>query len=513
MTSMNRQNFERVSPEAVGIPSRSILELVEYMADPKHGDAHSVMVYRRGKICAEGWWAPYAPGKRHCTWSFTKTVVGMAVGIAYTQGLLDLDEPLCDILKEESPDSPSKRLKEMTIRRLLMMSSGMKDEKFGNDAHWISDFLHADFFYDPGNGFSYISNGTSALGVAVARRSGMPLQEFVRINIFDKVGVDASNVRWITLPDGSVLGAGGLLCTTEDMLRIMQLYLYKGCINGEQIIREDFVAEATTKQNENSFKVGPIPNGTNPVFNAGYGYQLWMMDYPSAYWAYGAQGQNIMVFPSRDLVVVTTQIINKAYERDYFEAVYRLADSCADGVLPEDAPAAELLKNRLRTLAVPAPRYAPVSPIIPQISGKRYRVQEGRFTFYPVFQLREHMGTDIEITAGVDSFALTFEDTCRAAIHFTEDGLERSLTIATDGAAVCNYLTNPYQVYSEIEINGYWENDDCFVMEERWTEGTVVKTVKFEFNQSGVAITGAQTLGAMGGYAGKAESAFAVPLP
>ncbi len=50
--------LERVSPESVGISSKSILEFLR-RAREACVEMHGLMVLRHGKVCAEGWWAPY----------------------------------------------------------------------------------------------------------------------------------------------------------------------------------------------------------------------------------------------------------------------------------------------------------------------------------------------------------------------------------------------------------------------------------------------------------------------
>lgn len=57
---MKRTEFPRCTPESVGIPSAAIARFIDRLNDGCT-EMHSVMIMRHGKICAEGWWAPYAP--------------------------------------------------------------------------------------------------------------------------------------------------------------------------------------------------------------------------------------------------------------------------------------------------------------------------------------------------------------------------------------------------------------------------------------------------------------------
>ena len=68
---------------------------------------HSVMVVRHGQVIAEGWWAPYAPDVRHTMYSLTKSFTSTAVGLAVSEGLLSIDDPVLKFFPDEAPASPA----------------------------------------------------------------------------------------------------------------------------------------------------------------------------------------------------------------------------------------------------------------------------------------------------------------------------------------------------------------------------------------------------------------------
>ena len=121
-----RKEFERVTPESVGIPSWAVERLLDKL-ESGFTEPHGLMIMRHGKVCAEGWWTPYAPGLRHGLQSLSKTYSATAVGIAYTEGLLKLEDRLIDIFPEESPADPSENLKNLTVRDVLCMGCGMEE--------------------------------------------------------------------------------------------------------------------------------------------------------------------------------------------------------------------------------------------------------------------------------------------------------------------------------------------------------------------------------------------------
>ena len=99
---MVRKEFERILPEEAGIPSGAILRLLDKL-ESGYTEPHGLMIMRGGKVCAEGWWTPYAPGIRHGLQSHTKTYAATAVGVAYTEGIVKLDERIIDIFPEYAP--------------------------------------------------------------------------------------------------------------------------------------------------------------------------------------------------------------------------------------------------------------------------------------------------------------------------------------------------------------------------------------------------------------------------
>lgn len=104
-----RKEFERVSPEEVGVHSEAVLNLIEKLEDTG-AQLHGIMILRHGKVLAEGWWSPYAPGIRHGCQSLTKTYTATAIGLLYDEGMINLDEKIVDM-------NP--------VRKEMVLSNGM----------------------------------------------------------------------------------------------------------------------------------------------------------------------------------------------------------------------------------------------------------------------------------------------------------------------------------------------------------------------------------------------------
>jgi CubicO group peptidase (beta-lactamase class C family) len=104
-------------------------------------------------------------------------------------------------------------------------------------------------------------------------------------------------------PDAS----GGLVCssfayaTARDWARFGQWYLQGGRWDGDQLLPTDWVAYSTRPVEVDSEQ----PYGAHWWLNEGADGQLRMPDVPAdAFWASGNEGQQTVVIPSADLVVV-----------------------------------------------------------------------------------------------------------------------------------------------------------------------------------------------------------------
>ncbi|MDO4648391.1 MAG: serine hydrolase domain-containing protein [Eubacteriales bacterium] len=174
---MERKEYERVSPESLGIPSKSIQDMVDRLE--KVTEMHSIMIQRHGKICAEGWWAPYAPGIPHGLQSLTKTYASTAVGIAFTRGELSLDEKLVDLFPEYLLESVDENLRKLTIYHVLSMTNGMDECNLGG-ADWINKYFAAPVNHEPGTQFFYNTAGSGMLGVIIKRKTGRSLEQYLK---------------------------------------------------------------------------------------------------------------------------------------------------------------------------------------------------------------------------------------------------------------------------------------------------------------------------------------------
>ena len=480
---MKRIEFERVSPESVGIPSQSILDMIDVLEEVT--EIHSFMIMRHNKICAEGWWSPYAPDLHHGLLSQSKTYTATAIGRAYQEGLLRLDERVVNLFPDKLPEMVSENLKKLTIYHLLTMSNGMDScSETGED--WVRTYLATPVNHEPGSVFFYNSAGTNMLGEIILRKTGMSLDDYLKTHLFPQIGIDGRHIVWDRFPNGDEHAAGGMLATTEDNLRLMSLYLNNGVWDGERLLPEDFVQMATTKQIETfeAMQGGPEAEATDHL--QGYGFQMWMGRPDGCYRSDGAGGQYGIVFPKEDMIVTLTECgraddagVQRPLDAVY-DTVYR---ALSDDALPENPAICAKLRRRVAHLSLTHPVYQPYSPMIPRIDGARWVVIHGKpfFTMY-----KSLLGKTI--TEGFTEFLFRFE-AGRIWMECLLDGTWHTFEIATDGRRMRNVMHYTATPYREAYMSGYWENTHTLCIATRWLEGPYEHVLYFDFDGSGVTIT------------------------
>lgn len=287
--------FEELLPEQVGVRSKGLLNMFSELSAAKGVNPHSAVVLRDGKLIAKADWSPYETEYPHVSHSLCKSIVSMAVGLAAEEKIIFLTEKVAPIFMEEMPKSPHKLMKNITVRDLLTMSSGVtfNEAKAVMSKNWVRDFLSSEVKFVPGTNFHYNSLNTYMLSAIVCKRSGTSLTEYLNKRVFRPLGI--KNFYWEKCPRGIEKGGWGLYMTVFDYAKLGQLYLNGGTWNGKKIISESWIKASASRQ---------AVKGESPC-RQGYGYQIWLTK-NGGYVFSGMLGQNVFVFPQRDMVIAVT---------------------------------------------------------------------------------------------------------------------------------------------------------------------------------------------------------------
>jgi CubicO group peptidase (beta-lactamase class C family) len=283
---------------------------------------HGLVIERHGTVVAQAYrqgkdrsvyslfahTTSFNAGERHDMRSISKSITSLLWGIAQAQGKTPpLDTPVLALYPDLTQLKGQGREK-VTLRHLLTMSSGLawNEPNAYNSAndelglYWRSQ---ARYLFDrpmaepAGTRFNYNGGGTAILAQILASRTGMPLQDYARIHLFEPLGI--TDWEWMNDVRGRPLAFSGLRMRPADLARIGRMMLQRGQWQGRQIVPAAWLNDAT-----------------NPHVATGdglqYGYQWWLGSTAGAGHVYrwsagfGNGGQRLYMVPELDLVVVIT---------------------------------------------------------------------------------------------------------------------------------------------------------------------------------------------------------------
>jgi len=397
----------RSTPEIQGISSEGIIRFLEAI-EQSHQEFHSLMILRHGHVVAEAWWAPYSSEHRQQLYSLSKSFTGTAIGLAVSEGLFTVDDPIIKFFPDILPDQISDNLAALKIKHLLSMSVGhAKDsililEASAPGVPWEKTFLSLPVVYKPGSQFMYNSGASFMLSAVIKKVTGLTAHEYLGPRLYKPLNI--TNTTWGENCEGINMGASHLRMPTEDIAKFGQLYLQKGLWNGKQVISKEWVAAASSKQ---------IENGRNDSsWGYGYGYQFWLNP-PGGFRADGAFGQYSMILPEQDAVVVITS--ESIETKKTMQVVWDvLIPEMKNDPLSKNKTGNKLLLQKLEALKYDPPKRATSSPITGKISGKDFILNENPFNAKAVsfrftddtcvFSLKEDGKPDIVITNGVNGW-------------------------------------------------------------------------------------------------------------
>lgn len=489
MTSKLR--LERVAPEAVDIPSRDVHAFLDAL-EASGSELHGMMVLRHGKVAAEGWWAPYSAGQIHGSQSLTKTVTGTAFGIAMKEGLMTPDTLLTDIFPEYAPLCAGKPYwNELRMRHITTMSAGMETQPAINDSHWIRNFFTIDIVHQPGTAFYYNSAACSMVGACIRKLTGLGLRDYLRTRLFEVVGIDTDHLKWHCHPDGMENGSGGLISSTEDNARIMELYRQGGKWDGRQVIAPAWNAFALQVQNDH------LPP---PAFYCG---MMWKRS--ECFMADGAMGQWAMLFPEKDVVVSLSQTISTGGQSDaVYHAVFDFVRGLPKAAAPEDGQGAAALQARLRALSIPAPEYAENPGLLRRLDRTRYQIAEGSLHFFADDLAIFNPGYVTRISGfgfeALDGNLLLTVETDRGPARFP---------VGLKGQRLLSTYRSPNPACTAA-LSASMPEDRTLTLEIRWLESCRVHRLTFRFEDGGAELL--CTRDKVGGFDIPQESARLVEI-
>jgi CubicO group peptidase (beta-lactamase class C family) len=162
---------------------------------------------------------------------------------------------------------------------------------------WVQYAINEPVVEEPGKNFTYSSADTELLANVFQKETGQDIDAYAEKYLFAPLDIKHF---WKRDYVGTVDTEGGLYLSDEDLAKLGFLYLNNGSWGGKQIVSEDWVKQSVAPQVSMPYTV-----------DAGrlhYGFSWWL--YPvsgeDSWLAVGFGGQELMVFPQYNLIVVFT---------------------------------------------------------------------------------------------------------------------------------------------------------------------------------------------------------------
>jgi CubicO group peptidase (beta-lactamase class C family) len=290
-------------------------EAVEY-ADVSNSVA--LLVQQGGVIRYERYWPGYGPDTRTNPNSMHKPVLALLVGAAIADGYIDsLDAKAAKWLTEWQDDPR----RDITIRQLLQMSSGLEIPVFGTwksarilfGSDLVAGVMDLQAEKPAGSEFQYSNANSQLLALIIERATQEPYAQYLARRFWQPLGAQDAFL-WLAREGGMPRGFCCLFASARDWLRGGELILGEGERAGERIVPADYVSQMLT------------PSTLNPNF----GFQIWLGSPASEARKYndftvtayhsapfvvsdviyidGFGGQRVYIIPSQQLIIVRTGV-------------------------------------------------------------------------------------------------------------------------------------------------------------------------------------------------------------
>lgn len=259
--------------------------------------------------------------------SASKSIMATLVGIALDRGHLGgVGDTIDRYFPEYLGDVTDPAKRRITLEDLLTMRAGLEttsNRNYGRwvqSQNWVRHVLRRPLVDEPGGRMIYSTGSSHLLSAIVTKAAGMSTLEFARRYLAKPLGISLG--PWMQDPQGIYFGGNEMQLRPRDMLKIGELYLNCGEIDGQRVLSEEWVHQAT------------IPRTQSRFSGRSYGYGWWIRTLAGhrVFYAWGYGGQFIFVVPELLTVVVTTSLPDPARERrEHLDAIYDLVEY---GVIP-----------------------------------------------------------------------------------------------------------------------------------------------------------------------------------
>lgn len=454
-----RQPAEMISPEEEGISSGYILKFYREIENKKGVNMHTVTIARNGKIISAGEFYPYKRSILAESHSFSKSVISLAIGMLVDDGMLSVDTTLGEIFTDDIKWLGVITTSKLKLRHLLTMSTGVSFNEIGSvtENDWVRQYLSSVIKFRAGTAFDYNSMNTYMLAAAIVRVTGESVCDFLSRRLFSPLGI--TDYYWEKSPEGIEKGGWGLHILPDDAVKLGQLIIQRGTWNGERIVSEKWIKEATSVQ----IKTPPI---TGPY---DYGYQMWVDENDDEVLFNGVFGRNLHIFRRTNTVVFTTAMNGDIFQRSELYLLikkYFGRKFIPKARLDEDAPSLEKLRQCEKMLSHPHSLYGRIISGRARSDGKAHFLERKNASY--TFDAKATYGISILPTIsqaihnnfryGIRKLAFGFDDE-RVTVNVTEGDCKYTFEAGYDKAieGILTIGNREYRIASVCELT---QNED-----------------------------------------------------
>ena len=307
-------------------------------------DTQAFIVIQDGKILYEHYFNGTQRDSIVTSFSVAKSFTSALIGIAIQEGYIhSVNDPISTYLPELVKRDP--RFKEITIRHLLLMASGLEYVGFqpsflnlNNDDNLTSYYTDQRWLVlerpriiaAPEQYFLYNKYHPQLLGMILERTTGMTVTNYLQTRIWDKVGMEYGG-SWST--DSTASGfekmETGVNARAIDFAKFGVLYLNEGSWEGSQVISKAWVNESTQPPVEQPGNYRYYPAWFSSLPGHGYYKYMWwgMAREGDAYdfSGEGDKGQFIYVSPQKKLVIIRNGIEDGVGWSAWLQLFYKFA--------------------------------------------------------------------------------------------------------------------------------------------------------------------------------------------
>jgi CubicO group peptidase (beta-lactamase class C family) len=284
------------------------------------------LVLRNDSLVFEEYWDDYGPNSLSNSFSCSKSIIGILIGIAYDERKIkSLDDPIGNYIK----DFKDPKMGSVTIRNLLMMSSGSSwDENYaGLISETTKSYYGTDLYKQvtslkaqdgQGKMFTYRSGDTQLLSFVLKSATGKTVSEYASEKLWMPMGAEHDALWSLDHLGGAEKAYCCFNSNARDFARIGDLYLHNGNWRGKQIVSEEYVKQSLVP-------VGLKDEDGKPTDY--YGYQWWLMpERKDVFYARGINGQWIICIPDKHIVIVRLGHLRGVHQYTAYKEVYDMVD-------------------------------------------------------------------------------------------------------------------------------------------------------------------------------------------